>query len=93
MFERNMDHRSYQTYYSLSNRASANLTVSDILAQVHGFLINIFPEIHCDICKSYMYAVVLYFLSGYVVPEPPFEMWKKHKGIDVPVIIGKINSL
>lgn len=33
------------------------------------------------------------FFSGYVVPEPPFEMWKKHKGIDVPVIIGKINSL
>jgi hypothetical protein len=22
-----------------------------------------FPEIHCDICKSYMYAVVLYFLA------------------------------
>lgn len=27
-------------------------------------------------------------VDGYVVPEPPFEMWKQGKGIDVPVIVG-----
>lgn len=28
-------------------------------------------------------------VSEYVVPEPPFDMWKQGKGIDVTVIVGK----
>lgn len=35
-----------------------------------------------------MFDGAICIVDGYVVPETPFDMWKAHKGMDVPIIVG-----
>lgn len=45
----------------------------------------LFFSLSMSLAKQTSFSLV----SEYVVPEPPFDMWKQGKGIDVTVIVGK----
>ena len=35
-------------------------------------------------------SVWIFLVSGYVLPESPFDAWKNGRMVDVPVVVGKI---
>ena len=32
----------------------------------------------------------IFLVSGYVLPESPFDAWKNGRMVDVPLVVGKI---
>ncbi|XP_071134747.1 para-nitrobenzyl esterase-like [Mytilus edulis] len=66
-----------------------NVPADDI---IHAIPWNVYPywamSDQMDLPVRNYFDGAICIVDGYVVPEPPFDMWKQGKGIDVPVIVG-----